>query len=323
VEGSNLTTAPSPLGKTQTTPKATRRRASPARRREALLGYLYISPWAIGFLFLVLGPVLASLYLSFTKYSPLAPPSFIGLQNYITAFTGDKLFRTSLGNTFYYVLFSVPLTIVISLLLALLLDQGLRGTRLFRTFFFLPSITPTVAAVLLWKWIFQPDFGILNYGLWLIGIKGPAWLSSPEWVKPSLIAIGLWSSAGGSQMVIFLAGLQGVPTDLYEVAAIDGANKWDRFWHVTLPLLTPSIFFNLVLGIIAAFRTFTAAYIATQGGPAYASLFFVLYLFFNAFKFMNMGYASAMAWVLFVLVLTLTAIQLRVSRRWVYYEGED
>ena len=229
----------------------------------------------------------------------------------------------SLGNTAYYVIFSVPLLITISLMLALLLDQGLRFTRTFRTLFFLPSITPVVASVLLWRWIFQPDFGILNYALSLVGIHGPQWLGSTQWVKPSLIIIGLWGSVGGSQMIIFLAGLQAIPNDLYEVAAIDGAGKFQRFRNVTLPLLTPSIFFNLILGIIAAFRTFTAAYIATEGGPAYSSLFFVLYLFFNAFKFMNMGYASAMAWVLFVIVLALTAFQFRMSRRWVYYEAGD
>ncbi len=267
--------------------------------------------------------MLASLYLSFTQYSVISPPVFIGFQNYVRAFTEDKLFAQSMGNTFYYVVFNVPLSITLSLILALLLDQGLRGTRIFRTLFFLPSITPVVASVLLWKWIFQPDFGILNYGLSLIGIEGPKWLASTVWVKPSLIIIALWGSIGGSQMIIFLAGLQSIPTDLYEVAAIDGAGSWKRLWYVTLPLLTPSIFFNLILGIIASFRVFTAAYIATQGGPAYASLFFVLYLFFNAFKFMNMGYASAMAWVLFVIVIALTALQFRMSRRWVYYEAGD
>lgn len=304
-------------------PAVRRRRISPARRREALLGYLYISPWAIGYLFLILGPVLASLYLSFTRYNLLTPPVFIGLENYAKAFTGDKLFVKSMTNTLQYAVFSVPLGIISSLLLALLLDQGLRATKLFRTLFFLPSITPVVASVLLWKWIFQPDFGILNYLLSLVGIDGPAWLASPTWVKPSLIAMALWASAGGSQMVIFLAGLQGIPTDMYEAAAIDGASKWDRFWSVTLPLLTPSIFFNLILGIIAGFRTFTAAYIATQGGPAYESLFFVLYLYFNAFQYMNMGYAAAMAWVLFVVVLLLTAFQFRMSKRWVYYESSE
>lgn len=300
-----------------------KRRWSRARRREALLGYLYIAPWAVGYLLLILGPVLASLYLSLTQYSIISRPTFIGLANYSKAFTADPLFVKSLGNTFYYVVLHVPLSIGTSLLLALFLDQGLRATRLFRTLFFLPSITPVVASVLLWRWIFQPDFGIVNYVLSLLGLHGPQWLASPTWVKPTLIIIGLWGSVGGSQMIVFLAGLQSIPNDLYEAAAIDGASKWTRFRYVTLPMLTPAIFFNLILSIIAGFRTFTAAYIATEGGPAYASLFFVLYLFFNAFKFMNMGYASAMAWVLLVVVLLLTLIQFRLSRRWVYYEGEE
>ena len=302
---------------------APKRRWSPARRREAIQGYLYISPWFIGFLLLIVGPVLISFYLSLTTYTIISPPVFIGFQNYIKAFTSDKLFAKSMYNTLYYVVFSVPLLISISLMLALLLDQGLRFTKVFRTLFFLPSITPVVASVLLWRWIFQPDFGLVNYLLSLIGIQGPAWLGSTQWVKPTLIIMGLWGSVGGSQMIIFLAGLQNIPSDLYEVAAIDGAGPFQRFRHVTLPMLTPSIFFNMILGIIAAFRTFTAAYIATQGGPAYSSLFFVLYLFFNAFKFMNMGYAAAMAWVLFVIVLALTAFQFRMSKRWVYYEAGD
>lgn len=302
---------------------ASKPRGSRARRREALLGYLYISPWIVGYLLLIIGPVLASLYLSLTRYSIISPPVFIGLDNYIRAFTADPLFAKSMWNTFYFVVITVPLSITTSLLLALLLDQGLRATKLFRTLFFLPSITPVVASILLWRWIFQPDFGVINYGLSLVGIQGPQWLASPVWVKPSLIVIALWGSVGGSQMIVFLAGLQSIPTDLYEVAAIDGASRWHRFWRVTLPLLTPAIFFNVILGIIAGFRTFTAAYIATGGGPAYESLFFVLYLFFNAFQFMNMGYASAMAWVLLIIVLALTAIQFTLSRRWVYYEAGD
>jgi len=304
-------------------PAEPRRRWSPARRREAIQGYLYIMPWFIGFLFLIVGPVIISLYLSLTTYTIISPPVFVGFENYVKAFTNDKLFTKSMYNTLYYVVFSVPFSITISLLLALLLDQGLRFTKVFRTLFFLPSITPIVASVLLWRWIFQPDVGVVNYMLSLVGIQGPAWLGSTQWVKPTLIIMGLWSSVGGSQMIIFLAGLQAIPSDLYEVAAIDGAGPLQRFRSVTLPMLTPSIFFNMILGIIAAFRIFTAAYIATEGGPAYSSLFFVLYLFFNAFKFMNMGYASAMAWVLFLIVLALTAFQFRMSRRWVYYEAGD
>ncbi|GIW61091.1 MAG: sugar ABC transporter permease [Patescibacteria group bacterium] len=298
------------------------RKLSKLQIREIVLGYLYISPWLLGYLALTLGPLLVSFYLSFTHYSIITPPRFIGIENYVRAFTQDTLFWRSIGNTLYFVTISVPLSITISLFLALLLDQGLSGSKLFRTLFFLPTITPVVASVLLWKWLFQPDFGILNYLLSLIGIQGPRWLASPEWVKPSLIIIHLWGTVGGSQMLIFLAGLQSIPSDLYEAAAIDGASGRKRLLYITLPLLTPSIFLNLILGIIAGFRVFTLAYIATEGGPAYSSLFYVLYLFFNAFKFMNMGYASAMAWILFIAVLALTAFQFRMSRRWVYYEAE-
>jgi multiple sugar transport system permease protein len=300
-----------------------RRRVSRARFREAFEGYLYISPWFIGYILLTLGPVLYSLYLSFTQYSIITAPQFIGLDNYIRAFTKDPLFWRSVWNTLYYVVIYVPLLILGALSLALMLDQGLNGTRIFRTLYFLPTITPIVASILLWKWIFQPDFGILNYLLSLVGIEGPRWLASPAWVKPSLIVIALWGTIGGSQMLVFLAGLQAIPTDLYEAAAIDGANKRTRLRYVTLPLLTPSIFFNLILGVIAGFRVFTGAYIATEGGPAYSSLFYVLHLFLNAFTFMSMGYAAALSWILLVAVLALTAIQFRASRRWVYYESSD
>lgn len=300
-----------------------RHRPSRMRIREALEGYLYISPWLVGYILLTLGPVLYSLYLSFTHYSVITPPRFIGFENYIRAFTVDPLFWKAVWNTVYYVLIYVPLLIASAFFLALLLDQGIRGTRVFRTLFFLPTITPIVASILLWKWIFQPDFGILNYALSLVGIQGPRWLASPLWVKPSLIVIALWGAVGGSQMLVFLAGLQAIPTDLYEAAAIDGASKRARLRHVTLPLLTPSIFFNLILGIIAGFRVFTGAYIATEGGPAYASLFYVLHLYFNAFTYMSMGYASALSWILLVVVLALTAFQFRASRRWVYYESSD
>jgi multiple sugar transport system permease protein len=318
-----LSTVSTPVPQQVGSKKVTKRKRSRAQWREAMLGYLYISPWIVGYLLLILGPVLASLYLSLTRYSVISPPIFIGLENYTRAFTTDQLFSKSMWNTFYFVIISVPISITTSLMLALLLDQGLRATKLFRTLFFLPSITPVVASVMLWRWIFQPDFGVLNYSLSLVGIEGPRWLASLAWVKPSLIIIALWGSVGGSQMIVFLAGLQSIPTDLYEVASIDGASRWHRFWRVTMPLLTPSIFFNLILGIIAGFRTFTAAYIATGGGPAYESLFFVLYLFYNAFEYMSMGYASAMAWVLLVIVLTLTAVQVTLSKRWVYYEAGD
>ncbi len=293
------------------------------RWREALLGYLYISPWLIGFTLLTLGPMLTSLYLSLTEYNVITSPVFIGLGNYTNALRQDKLFGVSLWNTFYYVLISVPAGITISLLLAVLLNQKIKGANVFRTLFFLPTIVPAVAAILLWNWLFQPDFGLINYALSFLGIQGPKWLASTAWVKPSLILIGLWGSVGGSRMVILLAGLQGIPRDLYEAAAIDGAGAWSRFRSITLPMLTPAIFFSVIVGVIEGFSTFTSAFVGTNGGPAYASLFYMLYLFQNAFSFLNMGYASALAWILFVIVLILTIIQFRASRQWVYYEGGD
>jgi multiple sugar transport system permease protein len=293
------------------------------RQREAILGYLYVSPWIIGFIVLTLGPMVASLYLSLTDYNVITRPVFIGIGNYTRAFGEDKLFGVSLWNTFYYVLISMPAGILISLLLALLLNQKVKGTNVFRTLFFLPTIVPAVAAILLWNWLFQPDFGLINYTLSFLGIKGPKWLASTAWVKPSLIFIGLWGSVGGSRMIILLAGLQSIPRDLYEAAAIDGAGAWHRFRNITLPMLTPAIFFNVIVGVIEGFRTFTGAFVATDGGPAYASLFYMLYLFQNAFSFLNMGYASALAWILFVIVLILTVIQFRASRQWVYYEGGE
>ena len=307
--------------RTSSLPIEARRRPLALHSREAILGYLYIAPWIIGFLVLTLGPMAISLYLSLTNYNTITPPRFIGLENYTRAFFEDELFAKSIWNTFYYVFISVPLGIVISLGLAVLLNQGIRGTRVFRTLFFLPTITPVVASIMIWRLLFQPDVGFLNYGLSLIGIQGPKWLASPEWVKPSLIMMTLWGSVGGSRMIVFLAGLQSIPQDLYEAASIDGADAGQQFWFITLPMLSPAIFFNLILSVIEGFRIFTPAYIATEGGPNYASMFFMLYLFYNAFSFLNMGYASAMAWVLFVLVLILTVVQFRISSRWVYYEG--
>jgi len=204
-----------------------------------------------------------------------------------------------------------------------LLNQRLRGTSLYRTFFFLPSLTPAVAVAILWTWLLQPDVGLFNYVLSLVGIQGPKWLGSTDWAMPSLIAIALWTGIGGNRMMIFLAGLQGVPQELYDAADIDGAGTLQRFRHITLPMISPTMFFNLVLGVIAALKVFTVAFIATQGGPAFSTWFISLHIWSQAFKYLEMGYASALAWVFTLILLTLTAIQFRVSRHWVYYEGED
>lgn len=294
---------------------------SPRQRRKAIEGYLFISPWVIGFLAFTFGPMLASLYFSLTEYAIVKPPTFVGLANYRYALFEDPLFWSSLGRTFYYACGAVVLSITGSLLAALLLDQRLKATTLFRTLFFLPSLTPIVASAILWTWIYNPNLGPINYLLSAVGIEGPGWIQDPDWAIPSLIIMALWGSIGGSRMIIFLAGLQGVPQELIDAAHIDGAGAWRRFWNVTFPMLSPTLFFVMVMGIISSLSVFSVAYIATSGGPAYATWFYVLHLFQQAFKFYAMGYASALAWIFFVLVLVLTGVQLKLSGRWVYYAG--
>jgi len=299
------------------------------QQREAIEGLLYISPWILGFLIFTAGPMIASLFLSFTNYNIVSPPRFAGLDNYI-ALLKDPLFWTSLTNTIYFAILVVPLTLVGSLGCALLLNRQFFGRSFFRTVFFLPSITPIVAVAFLWLWIFQPQIGLLNYLLSLIKISpGPGWLTQPAWSKPALIIISLWASIGGNTMLIFLSGLQGIPVELYEAAEIDGAGVLAKFRYITIPSLSPVIFFNLVLGMIAALQVFTLAYVASSGGqqqfppggPLYSTLFYVLNLYNNAFDYGQMGYASALGWVFFLIILGLTYFQLRLSRRWVYYEA--
>lgn len=294
------------------------------RRREAIAGWLWASPWLLGFFLFVFGPMLASLYLSFTQYAIASPPEWVGLKNYLRALSGqDDLFWPSLGRTLRYAFVMVPIGISLSLLAAVLLNQGLKGTVLFRTLFFLPSLTPVVAAAIIWRWLYQPEFGAINTLLWYLGIQGPRWLADPDLALPSLMVIALWGSVGGGTMVIFLAGLQSVPQELVEAAAIDGANAWQRFRHVTLPMITPTIFFNLVIGVIGALKVFATPMLATGGGPNYATWFFNLHLYHHAFQYFEMGYASALAWIFFVLVVTFTYLNVRWSRHWVYYEGEE
>lgn len=292
------------------------------RLREALTGYAFISPWIVGFVILGLGPMLASMYLSLTEYRLVDPPVYVGLKNYVDALTHDELFWPSLRRSITFVLLDVPIGIGLSLFLAVLLDQKVRATNLFRTLFFLPSVTPTIAAIFFWLWILQPEWGLLNWVLSLFGLRGPAWLASTEWSIPALVLMDLWATAGGTRMILFLAGMQGIPQELYDAAAVDGARTWDKFRHVTLPMLTPTIFFVSVLTIISALRVFTSAYVATGGGPAYSTWFYTFHLFKQAFQFFNMGYASALGWLFFLLLLGLTYIQFRNQARWVHYEGE-
>jgi len=288
--------------------------------REAVDGWLFITPWLLGFLFFTAGPMIGSAVISFLDWEILTPPTWVGLTNFRQMAT-DPLFRLSLYNTAYYTFIGVPIYLVAALLMALILNLHLRGITFYRTIFFLPSLTPAVANALLWVWIFSPDFGLANYFLQAVGLPPQKWLFDVNLAKPSLILMGLWGI--GSQMIIFLAGLQGISQTLYEAASIDGANEWRRFWSITLPMLSPTLFFNLVIGIIGSFQVFTTAYIATQGGPQNATLFYVLYLWRNGFDYFKMGYASALAWVLLLIVLALTMLQFGLARRLVYYEVEE
>ena len=296
--------------------------------RERFMGYLYIGPWLIGFFLLTAGPMCVSLYLSTTSWTMLAPPVQVGFGNYASILTDDQLFTVSLVNTLFYVVLSVPLGLGVALGLALLLDQKVKGVAFFRTAFFLPSITNMVAVAMLWLWVFNPEYGLLNSLLRQIGITGPLWLQSESWAKPSLVLMSLWGVGG--TMMIFLAALQGIPGELYEAAELDGAGPLRKFLHITLPMISPAMLFNLVVGIIGTFQVFTQAFVmtgtaqpGTEGGPNNATLFVVLYLFKKAFQEFRMGYASALAWVLFFLILAATIVQMRMAKRWVHYEGGE
>jgi multiple sugar transport system permease protein len=293
---------------------------SPLQRREAIEGYLWISPWVIGFVVFSLGPILASFYLSLTRYKIGGSPQWLGLANYYEAFFVDKLFWPSLSRTAYFSIVSVVLGVVLSLLAAILLNQNLRGKTIFRALYYLPSLTPVVALAILWQWLLQPQLGLVNYLLSYAGVKGPGWLTDRNWAIPAVILITLWSTVGGGRMIIFLAGLQSVPKELQEASEIDGANAWQRFRNVTVPLISPVILFNFILGVIGSFSVFSLAYIATAGGPNYATWFYMLHLYNNAFTYFQMGYASALAWIFFVLIFILSYLQIKLSDRWVYYE---
>ena len=296
-----------------------------ARSRQAahraLWGYLFISPWLAGLTVFIAGPILASLYLSFTSYDILSAPKWLGLGNFQRALFVDPLFWASLGRSLYYALGVVPLGLAGSLALAMLLNQGLKGTNIFRTFFFLPHLTPAVALSIIWLWLLQPKLGPVNAGLSLIGLGGFPWFTDQLTAVPSFILVSLWTGIGGSAMLIFLAGLQCVPRELEEAALVDGAGPWMKFRHVTLPIITPTIFFNLVLGIIGALQVFTIAFVATQGGPSYGSWFYNLHVYKQAFDYQRYGYGAALAWIFLVLVLLITVANFALSRKWVFYRG--
>jgi multiple sugar transport system permease protein len=288
-------------------------------RQQWWAGWIFASPWIIGFIIFGGGPLLFSIFMSFCDYDVINPAKWVGLANYTQMFTSDENIPIAAYNTIYMVI-GVPIGMVASLAVALLLNQRIRGISIWRTIFYLPAIVPAVAGFILWIWILNPQGGIVNMLLDKIGIEGPNWLGSKYWSKPSLIFMGLWGAGGG--MLIWLAGLKNISEQYYESAAIDGASEWQKFKYITLPLLSPYVFFNLVMGMIGVFQIFDAAFIMTQGGPVNSTLFWVYHLFNNAFRYGHMGYACAMAWILFVVIMALTAVQLKLAKHWVYYESE-
>ena len=294
---------------------------TPAQTRSLLKGLAFISPWLVGFAGFVLFPIAASAYFSLTRYDVLRPARFIGLENYIELFTKDEIFRTVLGNTVYLVVIGVPAGLVVAFLLASLLNRDMKLRPLFRTIFFLPVLVPAVASAEVWRWVYNTNYGVINSFIKSWGLAVIPFISSVELAKPSLILIHVW--AQGTAIIIFLAALQDVPSSLMDAAEVDGANPLQRFWHVTIPICTPAILFVMLTGMIGMFQYFTLGWLLTQGGPNESTEFFSLYLYRNAFQFFKMGYASAQAWILFVIILIFTLFIFRSSARWVYYAGES
>ncbi|MEU3985980.1 sugar ABC transporter permease [Streptomyces sp. NPDC026672] len=282
--------------------------------------WLFVFPWVFGFALFTLGPMAYSLWLSFLHWNLIDPPTFAGTANYESA-VHDPLLRQAVKVTLVYAVLSVPLQTLLSLAVALLMNTQVRGIHVFRTIWYLPSLVTGVAQTVLFLWVFNPEYGLVNGLLADIGIKGPAWFQDPDWALPAAVLMSLWSVGGN--MIIYLAGLQDVPNDLYEAAALDGAGRVRQLWHITLPQISPVIFFNVVTGLIAAMQTFTQGYVVRQAGgaPSNSLLFYVYYLYQNGFQFFRMGYASALAWILLVMILALTALVFRGSAFWVYYES--
>ncbi|WP_441516291.1 carbohydrate ABC transporter permease [Bradyrhizobium sp. 2TAF24] len=305
--------APRPIAKAET--------AEGADWRGSIAGYLFLTPWLLGFFGLTLGPALISLYLSFTDFDLLGTPKWIGAANYVRIATNDPKFVSAMHVTFLYVVLAVPLKLAFALFVAVILNKGIRGLPLYRALFYLPSlIGASVAIAVLWRQLFSGD-GLLNQFLGLFGIHGPSWISDPDYSLYTLVALSIWQF--GSPMIIFLAGLRQIPRDVYEAAEIDGASRRQQFWRITLPLLTPVVFFNAVVQTIEAFKAFTPAFIISggSGGPIDSTLFYTLYLYQEAFAYFRMGYASALAWILVVIIATFTALTFLSSRYWVHYDG--
>lgn len=290
-----------------------------SRQSEALTGILMASPWILGFIIFIAGPMLISLYLSFTRWDLFTEPRWIGLRNYEQMILRDAKFLLSLKVTTIYAFVSVPLQVSLGLVLATMLNQKIRLLGFFRTVYYLPSVIGGIAVAVMFRWIFGTQFGLINSMLASIGVQGPSWLGDPDLVLVSFVLMSMWGA--GASMLIYLGALQGIPTELYEAADVDGAGTLAKFFRVTVPMMTPVIFFNMVMGIITALQEFVLPFIMTRGGPANSSTFLVLYLYRNAFELFKMGYASAIAWIIFIYIMVLTIFIIRSSSMWVYYEG--
>jgi multiple sugar transport system permease protein len=296
------------------------RQMGPLARKEAISGYLFILPWIVGFIVFLAGPMLASFALSFTRWNIVGDPSWVGLRNYEQIFTSDPDFIQSLKVTLRYAVVYLPLSTVVGIAMAVALNSRVRGVGLFRTLLYLPSVVPGVAATLVWVWVLNGRFGLLNTILGWVGIEGPDWFRDPQAALYGIVLISLWGVGGSA--IIYLAGLQNIPQHLYEAARVDGANAWQQFRFVTLPMLSPVVFFQVVVGLIGVFQTFTSSYVATGGGPLKSTLFYMLYIYNRAWQSLRMGYASALAWILALIILTITVLVFRSSPYWVHYEAE-
>lgn len=290
----------------------------PMARRRNITGWLFVSPFVLGFLLWFIIPALTAVYLVFHRWNMIAEPRFVGLENIQRLFS-DPLLWQSLKATTLFTLGSVPLGLAFSFLLALLINTKVRGIAIFRTLYYLPSIVPAVANAVLWAWMFNTEFGLLNVLLRGVGLERVRWLQDPAWALPALVLMSLWGA--GNAMIIFLAGLQGIPDTFYEAAEIDGAGRWSKLRHVTLPLMSPIIFFNLVIGIIGSFQVFTTGFLITDGGPQNSTLFLVLYIYRNAFEYLDMGYAATLSWLLFIIIMALTLIVFKYYGSRVHYEN--
>jgi len=307
---------------TEARPTALARKGfGPLQRQESLTAYLFLLPNIIGFLVFSSIPVVVTFTISLLDWDLIRTPRFVGFDNYVRLLTADPLFGKILANTAYYVVGTVPAGVILSLLLALAMNSNVRGIWFFRALFFIPVITSSVAVALMWRWLFNTNFGLINIALVSVGLPAVPWLSSTAWAMPAVIIMAVWKSLGYN-MLIFLAGLQGIPQQLYEAAAIDGATGWHRFRYITVPMLAPTTFFVLIISIIGSFQVFDLAFILTKGGPGDATNTIVMYIYNQAFQYFQMGYAAAIAWVLFAIIFGITLLQTWLQKRWVHYENE-